>query len=158
MKFVLTALCLTLIALTACEKKEPTMMVHEAQSFETATGTTVGAVLVMLHNTSGVMDELVKIKTPLTSQAEIHNMTDDNGIMKMREVESILIPASGMVSLTPDGYHIMLMDLDEPLKAGDKFEMTFYFKNSAPVTATIPVLSRKELQNTMEGMEHHDHH
>jgi copper(I)-binding protein len=103
-------------------------------------------------------DALIKVETPLTPRAEIHNMIDDNGIMKMRKIDSIPLAPSGMTALKPDGYHIMVMDLTAPLKAGDEYQMTFYFKNSAPVTATIPVLSRKALTETMDKMDNHDHH
>lgn len=158
MKYALIALCAIALSLTACQKKEVTMMVHEAKSFETAEGMTVGAALLMLHNMSDKDDQLVKVETALTPRAEIHNMIDENGIMKMRKVDFVPLTASGMTALTPDGYHIMLMDLKEPLKEGQTYDMIFYFKNSAPVTATIPVLSRKALSETMDKMDHHGHH
>ena len=158
MKYALMALCLALVSLTACQKKEVTVMVHEPHAFETAEGMKVGAILSMFHNSSDKDDALVKVETPLTPRAEIHNMSEENGVMKMRQVDEMPIPASGMASLTADGYHVMLFDLAQPLKAGDEFDATFHFKNSAPVTTKIVVRSRQDLQDSMNGMDHSGHH
>jgi periplasmic copper chaperone A len=157
MKYFIAFVCLLSLSLTACQKKEVTMMVHEPQSFETAKGMKVGAAIMVLHNKANKDDELIRAETPLTSRVELHTMSEENGIMKMREVKSIPIKASEYTTLSPSGYHIMLMDLSKPLKADDEFQMTFYFKNSAPVTATIPIASRKNLQQKMEYMNHGQH-
>ena len=133
-------------------------MLHEPHAFETSEGMTVGATLAMFHNMSDKDDALVKVETAITPRAEIHNMSEENGVMKMRQVDAMPIPASGMASLTPDGYHIMMFDLTKPLKAGDQFEMTFHFKNSAPVTTNVIVKSRQDLQDSMKGMDHSGHH
>jgi copper(I)-binding protein len=152
------AITLSLCLLTACVEKKDTMMVHEPQSFETAKGMKVGAALMVLHNTANNDDELIKVTSTSIPRVEMHNMIDDNGIMRMREVKSIPIKAGDHVALTPQGYHIMLMDLTKPLVAGETINLTLYFKNSKPITTNIPVESRSTLKELLDSGEVHDHH
>lgn len=158
MKLILSLL-LPLLLLTACVEKKESMMAHEPQSFETATGMKVGAALLILHNTAAQDDELISATSTVSPRTELHTMIDDNGIMRMREVKSIPVKAGEHLPLTPDGYHIMLMDLEAPLKAGSEFDLTLNFKNSSSITVKVPVLSRAALKETLEkANESHDHH
>jgi copper(I)-binding protein len=52
--------------------------------------------------------------------AEVHEMKMDKGMMSMRPIAALPLPAGKTVTLQPNGYHVMLMDLKGPLKAGDK--------------------------------------
>ena len=158
MKFIVSLL-IPLLLLTACVEKKETMMVHEPQSFETAEGMTVGAALLILHNTAAHDDELISATSSVSPRTELHTMIDDNGIMRMREVKSIKVKAGDHLPLTPDGYHIMLMDLPAPLKAGSEFDLTLNFKNSSSITVKVPVQSRAVLKETLEQSgETHGHH
>ena len=62
--------------------------------------------------------KLVKVQTPAAGSVEIHSMTMDKGVMKMRMLEELDLPAGKVVSLAPTGFHFMLFDLKKPLKAG----------------------------------------
>jgi copper(I)-binding protein len=101
---------------------------------------------------------LVKVTSTSIPRVELHNMIDDNGIMRMREVKSIPIKAGDHVSLTPQGYHIMLMDLTKPLMAGETIELTLHFKNAKEITTTIPIESRSTLKELLNSGESHGHH
>lgn len=68
--------------------------------------------------------KLVAVRTPLTDMAEIHEMKMDDGVMKMRQVEALPLPAGQAVALKPGSYHIMLMGLKAPVKAGDRVPLT----------------------------------
>jgi periplasmic copper chaperone A len=61
---------------------------------------------------------LVGVSSPMAETAELHSMKEANGMMKMREVESIELPAGKRVNLREGGYHLMLNGLKAPLKAG----------------------------------------
>lgn len=63
---------------------------------------------------------LVGAGSPVAGIVEIHEMTMDNNVMKMREVKAIDLPAGRPVQLKPGGYHVMLMDLKRPLAVGEK--------------------------------------
>jgi copper(I)-binding protein len=63
---------------------------------------------------------LVGASSPAAKIVEVHEMTLDNNIMKMREVKAIALPAGKAVQLKPGGYHVMLIDLAGPLEPGQK--------------------------------------
>jgi copper(I)-binding protein len=63
------------------------------------------------------------------------------GMMTMREVESVAIPAGGTVAFEPGGYHVMLMDLAEPLEAGTTVEVTLTFANAGEIKVSAEVRS-----------------
>ena len=68
---------------------------------------------------------VVAVTSPLAGTAEIHSMTHDNGIMKMRALEALPLPARQEVELRSGGTHLMLQDLKRPLKAGSKVPLVF---------------------------------
>ena len=71
---------------------------------------------------------LVGVSTPLTKTAEVHNMTLENGVMKMFPVDGIDVPAGKTVRLASGGYHVMLTNLQKPLNPGDKVPMKLTFE------------------------------
>ncbi len=88
----------------------------------------VGAVYLHIANTGNEPDRLVAAATPIARTAELHSMTDDKGVMKMRPVEGgIEIKPGGTLELKPGGLHIMLMGVTTDLKPGDKFDLDLAF-------------------------------
>lgn len=75
--------------------------------------------------------KVVAAASPAASVVEIHEMTLKDNVMRMRGVESLALPAGKTVELKPNGYHVMLMDLTKPLKAGEKvpIELTIESKD-----------------------------
>ena len=87
----------------------------------------------------GKPDRLVGVSTPAAAKAEIHETINDNGVMKMRGVAAVPLVPGTPVSFSPGGYHVMLLGLKAPLKAGDSFPLTLTFEHAAPVTMTVNV-------------------
>ena len=112
--------------------------VHEAWARASAGAATNGAVYVMLMGGDRA-DTLVGASTPVAESADVHESIDDNGVMKMRSVAGVPIPAHGMVTFSPGGYHIMLMGLKRPLAAGQSFPLTLRFAHAAPMTVDVTV-------------------
>jgi copper(I)-binding protein len=84
----------------------------------------------------------VSVDSSVAAVAELHETTmsdDDSGTMMMQEVVSIEVPTSGEVSLEPGGYHVMLMQLAEPLVAGNEFTVTLSFENAGDVDVNVEV-------------------
>lgn len=79
--------------------------------------------MVDLVITSAHPAKLIGFSSKACKTAEMHSMTQDNGMMKMREVQEIDLPA-GSVSLQESGYHLMLVGLYSPLKAGESVPLT----------------------------------
>jgi len=111
--------------------------IKEAWARATPAGTHTGAAYVTLQSPTG--DRLTGASTPVAKTAEIHSMTMDNGVMKMRQVEGIDVPAGQPVTLKPGGYHIMLMGLTQPLKQGQTFPLTLTFAKAGSENVTVTV-------------------
>jgi len=71
---------------------------------------------------------LIGVATPVTKHAEVHNMTMENGVMKMFPVDGVDVPAGKMVRLASGGYHVMLMNLPKALIAGDRVPLQLTFE------------------------------
>ncbi|MDM0046573.1 copper chaperone PCu(A)C [Variovorax dokdonensis] len=74
---------------------------------------------------------LVSASSPVTPVVEVHEMAMQDNVMKMRQVPGVDLPAGKSVVLKPGGYHVMLMDLKQQLKAGDTVPLTLVFEDSA---------------------------
>ena len=74
--------------------------------------------------TAGRDVRLVGASSPVAGLTEVHEMALDNGVMKMRAVTGLALPAGKAVELKPGGYHLMLMDLKAPIRAGEPVPLT----------------------------------
>ena len=84
----------------------------------------------------------VSVDPSVAAVAELHETSmsdDDSGTMMMQEVLSIEVPTSGEVSLEPGGFHVMLMQLAEPLETGAEFTVTLTFENAGDVDVNVEV-------------------
>ncbi|MBL4628107.1 MAG: copper chaperone PCu(A)C [Roseicyclus sp.] len=99
------------------------------------------AVYFPIRNHSDDEDRLVRIEGDVADRIEIHtNIQDDNGVMRMVELEDgISIVSGGTHLLAPGGDHIMLLGLTEPLEQGDVFELLLFFDVYFPVTVQVTV-------------------
>ncbi len=88
---------------------------------------------------SPTADRLVAASTPVAKTAELHTMSMSGMVMKMRPVVGIDIPAGQPVNLAPGGIHIMLMELTQPLKAGQSFPLTLTFDKAGTRTVDVAV-------------------
>ena len=80
-----------------------------------------GAYMELVSRTN---NNLVAVSSPAAARVELHSMTMEEGVMKMRQVGRIELPAGRPVRLAPGGLHIMLIDLKQPLKPGDRVPLT----------------------------------
>ncbi len=85
------------------------VQVSDAWVRETVPGQSVGAAYMRIRSTQRV--ELVRVQSGVARSAEIHQMSMENGLMKMRELKSVGIDAGREVALEPGGTHIMLVDM-----------------------------------------------
>lgn len=74
--------------------------------------------------------QLVGVSTPVAGTAEVHEMKMEGDVMRMRQVPQVELPAGRAVELKPGGYHLMLMDLKQPLKAGTRVPLTLVFRDA----------------------------
>ena len=111
--------------------------IKEAWARATPGGAQNGAAYVTLVSPTG--DRLTGVSSPVAEKAELHQMTNDGGIMKMREVTAIELPPGTPVSLKPGGLHVMLMGLTHPLQPGQSVPMTLQFEKSGTREVDVAV-------------------
>lgn len=74
--------------------------------------------------TSAKAAKVVAVSSPVAAMVEIHEMKMDDGVMRMRAVDALPLPAGQAVALKPGSYHVMLMGLKQPIKAGETVPLT----------------------------------
>jgi hypothetical protein len=89
--------------------------------------------------TSPTADRLVSASTPVAKKAELHTMSMQGMVMKMRPISGVDIPPGQPLSLKPGSEHIMLMGLSQPLREGQSFPLTLGFEKAGPHTVTVTV-------------------
>jgi copper(I)-binding protein len=119
----------------------------------TREGQMVGAGYLKLAN-KGPVDRLVSATSPAAGSVEIHSMSMEGDVMKMRQIDAIEIATGQTVELKPGGYHLMLMGLKAPLKVGEKFPLTLKFEKSGEVVVTVNV---EEPKSKSEATGAHKH-
>jgi len=116
--------------------------IHIAQPWARATpkGAVAGAAYMTITNTGKTPDKVSCVSSDASVQCQIHTMSMDNGVMKMRPVEGGLeIKPGETVTLAPGGLHMMLVNLKHPLEAGQSVMATLKFDNAGSVDVTYPI-------------------
>ena len=80
---------------------------------------------------------LVGGSTPAAGRVEIHEMAMEDGVMKMRQISALDLPAGKTIELKPGGYHLMLMDLKAPLKQGDSLPLSLQVERAGKPVETL---------------------
>ena len=134
------------------------IMTEDAKAFETSPGMRNGAVFLTVMNHGDTDDRLLSVSSPAADHAEIHQMSETNGVMKMRKVDSVTIKGGDMVTFAPNGYHIMLMGLKAPLKDDAEFPLTLQFEKAGTLETKFDVMSRADTKKTpVRDMGHMGH-
>ena len=84
-------------------------------------------------------DRLISVSSPVAKKAELHTMEMAGMVMKMRPLAGLDIPAGKPVTLKPDGIHIMLLGLEQPLRVGETFPLTVNFEKTGPYAVTVTI-------------------
>lgn len=104
-----------------------------------ATSPTAG-VFMTINNTGKDADKLVSATSPQAGKIEMHTHVNDNGVMRMREVAGgITVPAGEATKLAPGGLHVMLFDIKQQAKVGDKFPLVLKFEKAGEVKVDVKV-------------------
>lgn len=125
----------------------------------TVAGQTSGAAYLTLENKGKQSDTLISAQSPAARSVEIHTMSmSAEHVMRMREVTGIELKPQEKVAMLPgNGYHIMLIGLKAPLKAGDKFPLTLTFRQAGKIETSIWVEDDKK-KDADANREEHQHH
>lgn len=131
---------LTASAAVAHGYRSGALSIQHPWSRETAVGQAVGGGFLTITNNGSREDRLLAGTTPVAAEVQLHTMTMDGGVMRMRQVTGgIALPARGSVELKPGGYHIMFMGLKQQLRQGERFPVTLRFQRVGNVTVQFAV-------------------
>lgn len=122
-----TIRCLILAAGLLGAAAHAQVSVKEAWVRATVTQQKATGAFMQLNSSKDV--KLVSASSPLTPAVEVHEMAMQGDVMRMRQVQSIDLPAGRNVELKPGGYHIMMMNLKQQLKEGDVVPLTLVFEH-----------------------------
>ncbi len=114
------------------------LQISDAWSRATVQGR-MGAVYATIENTSNHPIRIEGIKTSVAMMVQVHESYLDNGMMRMRHIEQLTIPAGEVRKLVPGGLHIMLMGLPKPLAKGTTFETKFELDSGDDLAVPVVV-------------------
>ncbi len=125
---------------TAGSVKAGTLTIEQPWSRATPGGAKVGGGYVRITNAGQASDKLIGGSFPGASRVEVHEMSLDGDVMRMKQVQGGLeIKAGSTVELKPGGHHLMFMDLKEPLKEGQTVKGTLVFEKAGTVNVEYTV-------------------
>ncbi|MFM8516380.1 MAG: copper chaperone PCu(A)C, partial [Nevskiaceae bacterium] len=113
--------------------------IREAWLRPSLPGVPVGAGYLTIVNNAAVADELLEVATSRASMVQVHETRREQNVMRMREVERLVIAPRSRVVLAPNGTHLMLMGLTEPLRVGEKLPITLRFARDGERTVIFEV-------------------
>lgn len=148
-------------AMAPMEEMEPGLHVMYAWTRESPMMDLAGAAYMVIHNSTDADDALVAVSSPAAEVVELHlSSMDDEGMMAMNQVTEIPIPAHADAVLEPGSYHVMLIDLVEPLTEGVEVELELEFMTAEPQTIVAPVMASApmtgDMDMDMDDMSHDD--
>ena len=142
MKLIKSIISLLVLAflLSACEVNNRVAVI-DGWARASVPGQSVGAAYMTFISADD--STFVRAETPIASSVEIHSMTMDNGVMKMRMLPELQLKAGKEEKLAPGGFHLMLFDLKNQLKAGEQLELKLTFRDASgkitQQTLTLPI-------------------
>lgn len=117
------------VLLAACGAPQPPVLVSELEITKPMPGRHMSAGYFVITNNTDESIHITSIVSPQFESVEIHETTVTNGISRMRELDSLLVPAQSSVSLERGGKHLMLM---RPRKLEDSVSLQI-FAGDVPV-------------------------
>lgn len=141
-----------LFCLTACESSppEPRVVVEQAWvRLPAVAGRPAAGYFIATASAGG--EELGQVTSP-SARVEMHETTTGGGVTKMAPLKKAIFAEGEKLRFAPGGKHLMLMDLDPKLKAGDSLTLSFAFKQAPPVTVDARLMAPGE-----ESGEHGGH-
>ena len=135
--FLTAAVAATLLATPAFAE----IIVRDAYVRSSTPSSVTGAAFMVLMNDGAEDDRLIAATSDVAGRVELHtHIEDENGVMKMTEIEGGLnVPAGSMHMLQRGGDHVMFMGLNAPLEQGGAVAVTLTFEKAGDVQVMIPV-------------------
>lgn len=140
------------VLILSTQVKAGEVTVSDAWARATVPGQENGSVGLVI--TSQKDARLIAVTTPVAASSEIHTMTMDNGVMKMRQLEYLVLPAKQPVTLGPGGDHLMLFGLKHAFKVGDKVPLTLTVQYADQKTENIMIKAQVRSLTARQNKHH----
>ena len=118
--------------------KVGSVQIENAYTRSTVPGQMAAGGFMKIEN-KGAVDQLISASSPVASEVQLHEMSMEGNIMKMRQVKEVVVPAGGAVELKPGGMHLMFMNIKAPLTAGETVPVKLKFAKAGEVEVKMPV-------------------
>lgn len=135
---LLSAVFIASILISACSKQDSIEIKNQWVRASNDVQDVSAAYMTIVSNED---TSLIAIDSDVADVIEIHSMSMENGVMKMRMLDTLDLIADKPTELSPGGFHLMLFDLKKPLTAGKEAHFTLHFKNKAGQEKTISITS-----------------
>lgn len=116
------------------------LRIEQPYARATAATARAGGAYMTIVNGGATADRLLRAESAVAARVELHTVIKDGDVMRMRQVPGIDVPANGKAMLAPGGFHVMLMELKAPLKAGESAAITLVFEKAGRVDVAVPIL------------------
>jgi periplasmic copper chaperone A len=125
----------------AAAQGEPASAVRAENAWAAPTpgGVDVSAGYLTIVNDTGAEDVLIGVSSPRATRMEVHEMAMQDGVMQMRAVERLAIPAAQSVELSPSGRHLMFYGVTQPFAEGETIQVQLEFEHAGAMTVSLPV-------------------
>lgn len=128
------------ISAHAHEERAGDLVIAHPHASPTPGGVKNGAVHMVITNNGAEADALISASSPAAAVVEIHDHeTGEDGVMRMRKIDRVDVPAGASVEFAPGGLHIMLIGLTAPLTLEEIFPVTLVFEKAGEVTINVYV-------------------
>ena len=142
--------------------QKSTISVEQAYIRSSIPGTTITSSYMIIENKGEKTVTLLGASSKVSPRIEIHQHSMSDGMMRMRQLDSININPKQKIILQPSGLHLMLFDVKKPLQAQHNVKLTLNFSNTPSVTILVPIYSPLQEKSAQEAIanivEQHPHH
>jgi hypothetical protein len=145
LQILITNACLAAAVIGVAHAQTQTVTAHDAWMREPAPSRDVTAVFVVLDNSGPAARAVVSAACEAADKAELHEMKNENGMMRMSPVKSIPLPA-GKTELKPGGLHIMIFGLKQRPAVGDHVSVTLTLDDGSTVPVSAVVRKQESQQ------------
>ena len=148
-------LCVSVSAFAGADGHISGIMVRDVQIRATTPQAGATAAYGVIHNHGDHDDTLIGASASFASKTELHEMSLDGDVMKMREITGgIALPAGGMIILKKKSDHLMLMGLTQPISVDESYQITLIFEKAGRITVDAQTIA---LSGKTKSHDHHDH-
>jgi copper(I)-binding protein len=153
-----SAFVATTVFASGNEVKVGNLKIENPQARATVPAQKMSGGFMKIENDGTAADKLISASSSVSKSMELHTMSMDNNVMRMREVKAIDLPAKSKVELRPGGLHLMFIDLNKQLKAGDIIPVKLKFEKAGEVEVKFQVMGNKPPDHGQPGHDHKKDH